>query len=228
MYLGIARDLTASIVVDLCVRGEVASPEAVWYHLREWSANNKMFFNCPVFSMTTLGRKSNKCFPKMDSQVKASNMKVLIKYLATLCAQKVDHMSSTSDAEHVKLRGACVFFCALMVDIWNRNGLIAPQAENDEAAQAGYDFLLSYQKLAVLSLAAGTNLFKWRPKVHYLVHLLDFTSKYRYNPHWMNCMCDEDLMGKMKKILGGTHPSSLATHGMLRYLTLRVLQLMKI
>jgi hypothetical protein len=201
LYLGIGRDLTASIIVDLCQRGEIVSPEALWYNLREWSSQNKLFFNSPIFTMTSLGRKSGKSFPSMDSQVKASNMKVLIKYLAVLTSQRVENVAGLPDFDtgHAKLRGACMFFCAFMIDIWNQHGWIIPPEMNQQAVQAGYDFLASYQQLAVNSLAAGTNLFKFRPKTHYLIHLLDFTAKYRFNPHWMNCMCDEDLMGKIKK-----------------------------
>ena len=230
LYLGVARDFTASIIIDLCMRGEASSPESIWYSAREWARSNKLTFNSPVFTWTSLKRTSNKRQPCMDSQVKAAHMKVLLKYIAVLCAQHVQNIAEVADFDesHAKLRGACAYHCALMVDVWSKRGFILPTAASNIAVESGKMFLLTYQQLAVNSLEAKTALFKWRPKTHYLIHLLEFTAKYRFNPHWLNCMCDEDLMGKIKKILSGCYPTTLATNGILRYLTLRVLQMTRL
>ena len=66
-------------------------------------------------------------------------MKVLLKYIAVLCAQHVQNIADVADFDerHAKLRGACAYHCALMVDMWSKHGFFMPTNANNIAVESG-------------------------------------------------------------------------------------------
>jgi len=95
--------------------------------------------------------------------------------------------------------------------------LVLPDDVIQAAQEYGHLFLLSYQKLAELAHASGRKSYHMRPKVHELDHIVDDLSIMKLNPVWLDCMDDEDFMGKLKKMGQHIHGKSFMMRLQQRY-----------
>ena len=67
-------------------------------------------------------------------------------------------------------------------------------------------FLVSYQALAKDDEEkTRAQLWKIKPKSLYLAHIASSVRSTRLNPRYTACSCDEDYLGKLKKIATKTH-----------------------
>jgi hypothetical protein len=164
----------------------------------------------------------------MDSQVKASHMKVLLRWLALITSQIMLNPQSfgeTLPGDYLELRASCMYHLVFMLCLFDANGLVLTANVVEQISVAGDLFLLSYQALAAHNLERQVALYRVRPKTHYLCHLIEFVQRYKLNPRFVNCFMDEDFMGRVKRIIKGCYKPKVCATGPLRYLELRALRL---
>ena len=214
LYLGSARDLCASIIINLLENDELPGYgldpnlrlKALWLLLRDWCKIQGTPFKGPVFTLTSLGRTTKKMFPKLDSQIKAAHTKALIYYLGELCCDKV--RLAPDPSPHSELRAACVHLLCRALKIWDAAGPLLSSEEAQESSKCLMEHLKMYQCLAQESMQANVVNWKMRPKCHYLGHLSLFVSQYHLNPRWTHNFAEEDFMGKVSKICKKQHRST--------------------
>ena len=98
-------------------------------------------------------------------------------------------------------RSTCAWSYADWLHTLDVAGPIFSEDERDRAARSARTFLLVYQRLAQESVARGTFIYKIRPKLHdweHTIMLLEAGSL--FNPRFMSCFSEEDLMGRIKKL----------------------------
>ena len=72
-------------------------------------------------------------------------------------------------------------------------------------------FRRSYNYLAQEALRDNRQLWSLVPKLHKSEHLfVDPPQRWGLNPRYTACLLDEDMVGRMKKVAGHTHPRSMS------------------
>ena len=96
-----------------------------------------------------------------------------------------------------------------------------PHMEPDDASwgcKCLYWFLLNYQILADRALQQQRLLWKMRPQLHYLSHLISETLATNLNPVHMSNFLDEDNMKCLRGVAHPCHPGKVLTSWAKRYL----------
>lgn len=73
-------------------------------------------------------------------------------------------------------------------------------------------------------MAAGKMLYKLRPKMHYMEHLLDEVEQWGGNPLQLANFTDEDHMKSLRSLALGCRPKKVKTSWAWRYVLKRVLR----
>ena len=92
--------------------------------------------------------------------------------------------------------------------------------EQEDAALCGRLFLEKYVMLHTAAKERDWMLFKLRPKLHALDHLIDSIGITGFNPMRHSCFQDEDFLGKFKRTSVRCHGMSVQKRNLERYLPL--------
>ena len=224
-WLGFAKDLAAAVIIQALEEGLLGNPgetcdetlRRLWLEQRDFCKKHKL--DCPprVFSMTALGRgTSSREYPIVESQVKGAQMKPMMFFLAEL-TRKQDVPGCTPQAQYrsVCMYGACEFIYTLESETRWMN------PENARRAWRGGRLMLqTYQVLAADALRQNRCLYKIRPKLHDVAHIVEHLASAGAveNPLFWQNFNEEDFIGKITDIAGSCNIRTAMLRCLQRYL----------
>ncbi|CAE7241970.1 unnamed protein product [Symbiodinium sp. CCMP2592] len=232
-HLGFIRDVIGSVLKDTLESGElqrfVQLPGGTWDEcLHAWTRMAQRFAKDRKLDLYMKPLTAANCgltqiaYPELTSRVKASKARVL---LAFTC-----HFDMALDQEgansHALLRQRMVWNLDSALSIFGTAS--RPHAATSDVhlgCRRFTTFLLSYQKLALNALQQQRLLFKLRPKLHYLQHLILDTQQTELNAMAMSNFGDEDHMKVLKSVSHACHPGKVLTSWAKRYLIKKCLLL---
>ena len=186
--LGVLRDLLGTIIKLLCRRrgvytGTTIRKRLVSFNkdLRAWASSSKLPLTGKRIKRDTLTWKSDKC-PTL--KLKAADCGTILQF----CNHKLQQVGCD---EYPGLVG-CTWTANLFSGCLSHAGMFMTNQERETALIAGRFFIHTYLLLANAALAADQLLFKVRPKLHYLLHLLERLQTSYRNPHFGATWMDED------------------------------------
>jgi len=164
--------------------------------------------DCKVrqFSMASFVKRNHViCWTQHTA--KAADMKALIFWLRDLCDAQCNN-----EYEHVRaqLFNALVQFECLC----GGEGRFPPISVAIQIAECVEDALACYKYLAAACRHLGR--YHMTPKGHMFTHM-GYDMSTRVNPRRVACFSDEDMVGKMKKILEMCHGGTAHEKAVLRY-----------
>ena len=169
-HLGVLRDLVGTGFKLLArTRGEYYNGRRIPIRLHQLTQElkaychaNNLQLSLQKIHMNTLLWRSD-CCPEM--KCKGADALVCLKFLVFKLQQR----------SHRKypLLLACAWSALQFIGCLASGSIFLLEEERATAQETGYLFLRSYLSLAVSSLEANDLLFKTRPKLHFLVHILD-------------------------------------------------------
>ena len=107
-----------------------------------------------------------------------------------------------------RVLNSCVFGLCDLVHRLDTGGIVLSADDAAAAQRSGKLFLRSYSFLASEALAEGRALFKLRPKIHYLSHVI-YDCLPTLNPRFAQNFLDEDFVGKVVKAAALCHPRTV-------------------
>jgi len=219
VHLGIAKDLLASIIIQMLEEGLLGpgAPDVVLKALtatgRKWCRDNGLNGFSFTFSKGSLGRGSTDwAYPCVDTRLKAANTKLMAFFVAHLTLEKCSGTATS------KLRNTCMWGLVEMLHVFDNAGRWLSHEQAAAATYAGNAFLKSYQRLAVDCLLERKPLYKIRPKTHYACHQIDDIARTRLNPRCTALFRDEDFVGKIAGLASRTHGASVCRRAIERYM----------
>ena len=186
--LGVLRDLLGSILKVLLRRkgyfpGNNIKQRLLVFNkeLRKFVKDEGLFLSCKRIKKQTLNWKSTTC-PVLFA--KAADCTVILKYVS----QKLQ----TQEPPEYEGMVACAWAAQAFSGCMAKGGVLLTQQERDTVVIAGTFFLKSYITLANSALEAHELLWKVRPKLHYLQHLVEGVARFSRNPFVGATFMDED------------------------------------
>ena len=165
---------------------------------------------CPRF-------EDNKFFPHKkyaqltQQMAKGAQTLQLVRWLYDVCLRP-----GISEGDHGELRLALLHSAVTFEDIYRDSDRIIPEAALNRAQEATENFLTCLNALGAEAVRNDSVLWHITPKAHMVSHMyLDFAPQ--ANPRKTQCYSDEDMVGKMKRIISRCHGLSAAAMGLLRY-----------
>ena len=95
---------------------------------------------------------------------------------------------------------------------WLKDGL------KEQCVAAGNLYNVTHQMLASEALSCEKCLWKVRPKVHDLCHMISRTELDASSPKYTQCVQDEGMLGKFKKIARRCHRLTISLRFLQRWL----------
>lgn len=182
---------------------------------RRWASANS--FNCkvPVFDLNSLQLRSlNQDYPILHSGIKGFATKVILHWLA---AATWESTRAAGCNDHARLRAACAYSMAEFLHTLDKGDVWLSPEEAANAYCFGRHFLLTYSTLAWQAFSQGVLRWKLRPKFHSMDHalhsILSTCENIKAHANWL----EEDLMGRVGRIAGRTHRSTMPRRVLQRY-----------
>ena len=153
--------------------------------------------------------------------LKAYNGRVMAVFLEVCLESQTQSLRRSNVLVDVELLNASVALKALCAwfDILERSPRFMNQADADSTFDFGMKFVKTYERLAILSVMRGSRKWKFIPKLHVYVHLLEDVKCTRANSRFFHCFRDEDFMGLCKRLAIRAHKGPLFEYRILtRYL----------
>jgi len=167
---------------------------------------------CPRFDRTRICGKSNE-FPQFSQQsAKAAQTRYLIRWLYDVLRKP-----GVSIGRHGGIRLAMFSSFARFEDVCDDYGRFLPAPAREELAKSMESALLCMNALSSEALSAKE--YRWHivPKCHMATHLaFDFAAT-GVNPRRVTCYADEDMVGRVKKIVERCHGSTAPVTSLHRY-----------
>jgi len=220
VYLGIARDFAASILIELCPAYDPYMStmddtlRLIYADFCSWCKGNGLKQARRRFTLKLLGkdRESERVYPSIGTQVKAASMKTILAFLN----YKLTNIAANTEYERIRATTAwalCDFLhiCDLS-DMW----MTSDQA--DRACHAGFVFLRGYAWLADSNMRSNITLYKIRPKHHYFHHQVLEVQKSKLNPSWLHCFVSEDFVGRSARVASRCHRKTVSLRAIQRYM----------
>ena len=85
--------------------------------------------------------------------------------------------------------------------------MLLTDAEIARGQYAGRCYLRCWGALAEKAIAAGRPMYRLRPKLHMIDHIIEDLSRTRENPRYLWNFADEDLMGRIVRLARRQHRS---------------------
>ena len=192
-HLGVARDVCGTAMKLMCRNKAFfpASTIALRLHmmmreLRTYAKEQGRQLSFDRLKKTMLSWSNKKC-PEL--KVSGADAFTCVAYLASKLQEQ--NVSAPFQGLAVAVWAANYFMLVLM----SGNQFLS-QEECTNIYTVGWLFVTSWAKLATIAHGRSEQLFKLRPKWHYLAHvLLDISSREsRRNPAWDACFLEEDFV----------------------------------
>eukprot|EP00959_Pyramimonas_sp_CCMP1952_P470957 9497599-Pyramimonas_sp.AAC.1 len=163
---------------------------------------------CPRF-------EEKKFFPRGDwvkltqQMAKGAQTLQLVRWLYDVCLRP-----GVSVGDHGELRLALLHSAVTFENVYRDNERIIPAADLIRAQEATEDFLACLNALATEAVIHDKWTWHITPKAHMVLHMaLDFAPQ--ANPRKTQCYSDEDMVGRMKRIISRCHGMTAAAMGLL-------------
>ena len=217
--LGVYQNLAAACLYELVVEGVWPGDEQedafnnAHLQYKEW-CKAKGTPSCCRFEMSKIapGKPLGTTYPHFTQQTaKGAMTKHLIVWLADVLTTRV------AVTRHMQLR--FVLFASLrkFEDACERNGRFLPVADREIVAVSMEQALVCLNELHAEDIAAMNFVWHIIPKCHMATHLAyDFAGR-AINPRRTTCYSDEDMVGKVKKIMTHCHAMSAGRRVLERY-----------
>ena len=212
IHLGIAKDLCAQVMADLCRLGyEGDGPLAqqlrrLWIRFRLYCSRHSIPYSRRKFSPKIIGISDTGGleFPELNSRTKAAHVKPIISFLAYRCKKILAPKFKKAEDRNSELRAWACFGLADFLHTLDNAGTLLTEAEVAKARISGRIYLLSWQSLAHAACAQGLCAYKCRPKGHYFDHLLQQLDTLE-NPKGLSNFLSEDFIGKIVRLAKQQH-----------------------
>ena len=214
-HLGTGRDLIGSalafmVKAGLCFAG--ATHDARLNHateqLRSYAKRNKLTLKLKKLSKAKLNWRA-RCMPELRSG--GYDTYVLGRWL-------VDDVLPIHSAELPPDLCTALWSSNQFLSIMANGGRWLTIDELRNKQQFGALFMRSYIRLARQSIKDRTRLYKMRPKLHLLHHMLMFSPPSRLNNNVYATWMDEDFLRKAMKVHSNTDPRGASLRVLQRYL----------
>ena len=194
LHLGVLRDLVGTAFKLLCrSRGEFYNGRTIAKRLSQLTSELKKWVKAQglQLSLRRIHRKTllwrSDCCPEI--RCKGADAAVCLRFLAS----KLQEQAPRSYPGLV----VCVWACERFIACLAGSSIFLEEQERATAHTTGQLFLRSYLGLAVQSLEANELLFKTRPKIHFLTHIIDDLAPdpagcRQRNPYFDATFVDED------------------------------------
>lgn len=168
-HLGVARDLCGTGFKLLCKGRDYYSGSKIdkrllqlTKDLKDWCKRHGHVLSLTKVNKDTIKWKSGEC-PEL--RAKGADTLVCLRFLCDKLHQK----------RPMKYDGivACAWASVQFMGVLSHASLFMTDSERSTAVVTGRLFVRSYISLAYESLQSGDYLFKVRPKMHYLLHIID-------------------------------------------------------
>ena len=97
------------------------------------------------------------------------------------------------------------------------NGQFFPDAVKTEFSAVGNAMARLYSALSAEAYESGFRLWKFTPKVHLVIHLVEDQTCFG-NPAYFWCYPDEDLVGLSVEVGSSCHPRTLVPTSLVKWL----------
>ena len=175
---------------------------------KKWCEQHKVAAPVTKFVESSFKKQSSKYVMWSQITAKAAQMKHLLFWLADICNQNVYD-------EYSSVRAAFFNSCLVFETVCRSTGRFLSPEEAEQVCVAVETALQCYTYLR--QNCPDARLFHSVPKFHMWTHMAyDFAL--RANPRRVHAYADEDMIGKIKKILEHCHGSTATSRGLLRYL----------
>ena len=114
------------------------------------------------------------------------------------------------------LLSRCMIALANYLHTMSKAGPLLEKHESALLRESGTMFVQSYLTLAAQHVELGRTLYKIRPKLHGLMHLIKQTNT--LNPKLTSCWANEDYMGRISRVASRTHRRTTTLRVLQRYL----------
>ena len=213
MHLGVGRDLAGTALKLICKGREYYSGRNIAKRLQQCYCEMKLWLQLRAVPMSlkklkkeTLGWSAQQC-PVL--KVKGADTIAVLRF--------VDYKFQSQAPRAYPGIVACIWSAVNLVGCLASSSLFLEESERASAYELGQFFIRSYVTLAGESVAKGEFYFKIRPKMHFLLHLVEGLNKPGRcrNPFYDATFVDEDLV---KQVLVVKKKCSIrtASHNVLR------------
>ena len=150
------------------------------------------------------------CFTQ--KQAKASQTRYLMRWLATVCSKP-----AVAYSEHGSMLRMMMTSFAMFEELCDKHGRWLPVPDRQLMAQHMENALVSMN--AMHDVARNNGKYRWQliPKCHMATHMVFDIAATGVNPRRTTCYADEDMVGKVKKIMTKCHGSTAGKRCMDRY-----------
>jgi len=171
----------------------------------------------PRFEKSKLAPGRNE-FPKFSQQTaKASMTKHIMLWLRDVLRRP----SSVSDLGLLgTTRLIMMTNFAGFEEVCDRNGRWLPEGDREELAACMERALVCMNALRSAAMAEGRYFYHITPKCHMATHLAYDIAASGVNPRRTTCYADEDMVGRVKKIVNKCHGASAGRTSLQRYAVL--------
>ena len=199
--LGLGRDEVASAMWEIVHMDTVPGLRKdqqlglLLQELRTWSRKAGRSIGKGLKSLPTYILK--KKHPKMPNFFKGEKVLTMIEFLA------IKTKAVQTGSKHSFSVATCCWALAEMTKSLRcslYSGAFLSRDEKQWVHHVGQVFLDSYQWLSEYSIAHNRNVWRMKPKIHALCHLLIDVNRTGMNPFVFDCSADENFLGKMKPI----------------------------
>ena len=219
--LGIYQIIAASVLIELVNEGMWAAATiserfllAHKDHKRWCSARG--LDPPPRFDHERFKVKKKNPFPSFTQfMAKGAQTRQLILWLTECCLRP--GLENLND--HAKLRLAMMMNISIYENIYNANWRVIPPADLERARVATEKALVCLNALSDAAIHSGNRLYHIIPKGHMVTHM-SYDMAHQANPRSVTCYADEDMVGRMKRIVVKCHGASAAKMALMRYLIL--------
>ncbi|CAK9069954.1 unnamed protein product [Durusdinium trenchii] len=222
IYLGTARDLIASGVRTLILRGAYDHLQSddldtildvVQKEMHNDCASNGSYLPCkPVLCTASIGGLSD--YAEMSSRYKASTIKLMVWWLAMKTSAIAEHSEDTV----LQVLATCAWSLQRVVEIQDSGGMVLTQTDANDAGDLLRLHIKAFVWLALYFKPRKLWLFKIRPKTHYNFHMAERLKLWRVNHNILDTFQDESYLGKLKSIALKAHGGTMVLRVMQRYL----------
>ena len=170
--------------------------------LKNWRQTSKEHLHFGKFSFDLLGFKSARTYP-VGHWSKNMDTATLTKFVEDLCVRGLS-MQNDDEMMHAMLESCSAI--AHFMHVLFSSGFYLNESEGWQLIQSGQAVLSGYVKLAKLSYNNGLCLFKMKPKIHSLAHIVR-TAYLQYqagsfciNPIAESTFMCEDFVGRISRL----------------------------
>ena len=217
-HLGVGRDVIGS-VLRCMAKGRFwpgSNLEKQLQHasgeLRAYARAQKLSLQLKKLTKSNLNWVSDG-YP--ECHCKGYDTYVILKWLNHALQGCDDQNTDLQDLDDLK---TLVWTADSILSVWSNAGMFLTAQQAFHIEVMGGIFMRTFIKLAANAVQRRQRLWRCRPKLHLVHHLLLDRRASRYNPHYMSTWLDEDTVKRVMRIKRKTHKLQSTDKSLKRWL----------